>query len=190
MAAACRPRPAAPPSPSVPAHPATPGHARRSGRSHTPCHPARNGPCLQPRCIKVINEQGLYLLGRRRCISLADLLHGADQPSSPERTILRWVRAAFRVPEHGQPEMPQPLHRHRHRRVRRRLPSRPGRVRGGSRPGGVEQAGEHHQRPPGRHDHQRGHGQRARPACRRGRRPGRRSRCAPASGPVIQPAGR
>jgi len=48
--------------------------------------------------IQVINEQGLYLPGRRRSMSLTDLLHGADQPGSPERQILRCARAAVRVP--------------------------------------------------------------------------------------------
>jgi hypothetical protein len=30
--------------------------------------------------IKVIGEQGLYLLGRRCSISLSDLVHGVEQP--------------------------------------------------------------------------------------------------------------
>jgi hypothetical protein len=85
--------------------------------------------------------------------------------------------------EHGQPEMSRtgragpgmteptrPLPRHRDRRVRRRLPSRSGRVRGGSRPDGLEQAREHHQRAPRGQGHQRGDGHSPGPVRRRGRR--------------------
>jgi hypothetical protein len=64
----------------------------------------------------------------------------------------------------------QPPQRHRDRRVRRRLPSRSGRVRGGSRPGGLEQAREHYQRAPRGQGHQRGDGHSPRPVRRRGRR--------------------
>jgi hypothetical protein len=59
----------------------------------------------------------------------------------------------------------------------------PGRVRGGSRPGGLEQVREHHQRAPGGQGHQRGPGHSPRPARRRGRRQGRRLRRTQAPGP-------
>jgi hypothetical protein len=62
----------------------------------------------------------------------------------------------------------QPLRRHRDRWMRGRRPPRPGRIRGGRRPGGMEQVREHHQRAPGRQDHQRGHGSGARPVRGRG----------------------
>ena len=84
----------------------------------------------------------------------------------------------------------QPLQHHRHCRVRWRLPSRPSRVRCGSRPGRIGQVRDHQQRAPRRQDHQRGHGHRAPPVRSRGRRQGRRIRCSQASGPVIQSASR
>jgi hypothetical protein len=60
-------------------------------------------------------------------------------------------------------------------------------VRGGSRPGGMAQVGEHYQRAPSRQDHQRRHRHRARPVRRRNRRPGRRLRRAEPPGPVTWP---
>ena len=73
LAAGYRPRPGGQQGHSAPAPVAAPGHARRSGRSHPRCRPARSDGALGPGAVQVVDVQGRYLLGHGCCLPLPDL---------------------------------------------------------------------------------------------------------------------